>query len=103
MAFNLQQGRSGTLFQTPFKRCAVDPDDVTRLILYHHLNPRWHRLVKDFQTYPWTSYTRYLADHSSKLPRAEVFDLFGGKEQFIRLHQSAQEDLDDADWMIEEG
>ena len=43
MAFNIQQGRTGTLFQRPFKRCNVDPDRLTRLILYHHLNPERHR------------------------------------------------------------
>jgi len=32
----------------------------------------------------------------------KVFDLFGGKEQFIHLHQSVQQDLDDANWMIED-
>jgi len=102
MSFNKQQGRTGTLFQTPFKRCAVDPDDVSRMILYHHLNPQRHKLVKDFSQYPWTSYPRYLANRPSKLPRAEVFELFGGKEQFIHSHQSVQQDLDDADWMIED-
>ena len=59
-------------------------------------------MVKDFNSYAWTSYPRYLADHPSKLPRSEVLDLFGGKEQFVRWHESVQEDLDDADWMIEE-
>ncbi len=102
MAFNKQQGRTGTLFQTPFKRCAVDQDDLTRLILYHHLNPRRHKMVKDFNKYAWTSYPRYLAEHASKLPRLEVFDLFGGKEQFVMWHESVQKDLDDADWAIEE-
>jgi putative transposase len=101
MAFNKQQGRTGTLLQRPFKRCAVDPDHITRLIFYHHLNPQKHKLVKDFRSYPWTSYSRYLSDHPSKLPRAEVFELFGGRENFIRLHQSVQKDLEGVDWMIE--
>lgn len=102
LAFNIQQNRLGTLFQRPFKRCAVDPDDVTRLILYHHLNPQWHQMIDNFSQYPWTSYSRYLADHPSKLPRAEVFDLFGGKDQYIRLHQSVQQDLNDERWVIED-
>jgi len=102
MAFNKQQGRTGTLFQTPFKRCVVDPDELTRLVLYHHLNPRRHKMAKDFSQYAWTSYPRYLADHPSKLPREEVLDLFGGKEQFVRWHETVQADLDDTDWMIDE-
>ncbi len=102
MAYNKQQGRSGTLFQTPFKRCAVDPDDLPRLILYHHLNPQRHRLVHDFSQYAWTSYTRYLNDRPTKLPREEVFKLFGDREQYIRQHQSVQQDLEDAAWMIED-
>ncbi len=103
MAFNRQQNRMGTLFQTPFKRCAVDPDDLPRLILYHHLNPQRHGLIYDFRQYPWTSYSSYLSDQPSRLPRAEVLALFGGKEGFIQQHLSAQQDLEDERWSIEEG
>jgi len=102
MAFNLKHGRTGTLFQRPFKRCNVDPDHLPRLIMYHHLNPQRHRMIKDFRQYPWTSYSRYLSDHPSKLPRQEVFELFGGREEFIKMHQSTKDELDDEAWVIEE-
>ena len=102
MAFNKQQSRSGTLFQTPFKRCAIDPDaDLMRLILYHHINPQKHGLAADFRDYPWTSYTRYLSNRPTKLPRGEVFDLFGGQDKFNAFHLMAWMEMEER-FMIEE-
>jgi hypothetical protein len=102
MAFNKQQGRTGTLFQTPFKRCNVDPEHITRLIFYHHLNPQKHQLTNDFRTYPWTSYPRYLTDYPSKLPKQKVFETFGGKAEFVRLHESLYLSLENTDWIMED-
>lgn len=102
MAFNKQQNRIGTLFQTPFKRCAVDPDSIQRLILYHHINPQHHRMTADFQTYPWTSYIRYLNDEPSLLPKTEVLELFNGKTGFRAYHDSAKMELTNEGFVIEE-
>lgn len=103
MSFNAQQKRVGTLMQRPFKRCCVDPDDLPRLILYHHLNPVKHRFTHDHNLYEWTSYGRYLGQKPSKLPRQAVWDIFGGRDKFIEYHRVAKEDIwSERDWVIED-
>ncbi len=102
MAFNKQQNRTGTLFQTPFKRCWIDSADMVRLILYHHLNPVKHRFTTDYTQYPWTSFNRYMGEHTSKLPRRIVWDMFNGRDNFVPFHQTAQDDLLDGYWVIED-
>ncbi len=88
MAFNKQHGRYGTLFQTPFKRCLVDTErKLIRMIFYHHANPQLHGLCNDFQKFRWTSYIEYTMHTASKLPKTDVFNLFGGKMQFIAQHR----------------
>ena len=101
-AFNKEHGRVGALFQKPFKRCEVVSERrLIRMVFYHHLNGQKHKLCNDFRTYQWSSYLRYLKDGSSKLPKKEVFELMGGKEQFIRWHQNVFEEMSDDNWMIE--
>jgi len=74
-----------------------------RLLFYHHANPQRHRICTDFRTYPWTSYRRYLLDLPSKLPKEEVFGLFGSREKFIEYHEQLKNELDEeADWFIED-
>ena len=102
-AFNKQHGRVGTLFQTPFKRCLVDTEDkLFRMLYYHHANPQRHKLCSDFREYPWTSYSRYLNNQTSKLPKGEVFKMMGGKDRFIQYHDSLKWEIEKEDsWFIE--
>ena len=63
MAFNKQQDRTGTLFQTPFKRVWVDDENYyTKLVYYIHANPQLHGLINDFKEWKWSSYGRILMD-----------------------------------------
>jgi len=101
-AFNKEQNRVGALFQKPFKRCEVISERrLIRMIFYHHLNGQKHKLCTDFRSYRWSSYLRYLREGESKLPKKEVFELMGGKEQFIEWHQNIFEEMNDDDWLIE--
>ena len=91
LAFNKQQNRNGTLFQTPFKRCLVDNDIYfTRLIYYIHANPQTHGICDDFTEYKWSSYGSVLSEKISNLKRKEVIDWFYGKEGFINFHKENQ-------------
>jgi len=103
-AFNKQQDRVGTLFQTPFKRCEVNSNvKLVRMLFYHHSNPQHHRICNDFRLYPWTSYSRYLLDQPSLLSKAEVFEWFGGKRAFIEVHKEVENELNDREnWWIED-
>jgi putative transposase len=104
LAFNRQENRVGTLFQTPFKRCAINSEwSLARMIYYHHSNPQKHRIIDDFRQYKWTSYPRYLKEGTSKLPKEDVFSFFGGKEKFVFYHNDLQREMDkEYNWMIED-
>jgi putative transposase len=101
-AFNKQQNRNGTLFQTPFKRCLVDNDIYfTRLIYYIHANPQTHGICNDFAEYKWSSYGSILSDKISNLKRQEVMDWFYGKNEFINFHKENQKLSEIEQFMIE--
>jgi len=87
MAFNKQQNRIGTLFQTPFKRALVNNETYfTRLVYYIHANPQLHGLIDDFREWKWSSYNRILIDKPSKLKKLEVLNWFGYKKQYEQYH-----------------
>jgi putative transposase len=87
MAYNKQQDRVGTLFQTPFKRAWIDNDEYfTNMIFYIHANPQKHGFVDDFKNYEWSSYQRILMEKPTKLRKREVLDWFGGKDAYLKFH-----------------
>ncbi|MPR34890.1 transposase [Salmonirosea aquatica] len=88
MAYNKQQDRVGTLFQTPFKRVKIDNDlYLTSIIKYIHTNPRKHGVEADFRTYRWSSYSRILLEKPTKLRKEEVLEWFGGRKPFVNAHE----------------
>lgn len=92
MAFNKQQNRTGTLFQTPFKRALVNDDSYfARLVYYIHANPQTHQLINDFKEWRWSSYQRILLEKQTKLKKDEVLDWFGNKQQFEKFHNERLE------------
>jgi len=87
MAFNKQQNRLGTLFQTPFKRVYIENDNYLReLICYIHTNAQNHHLVDDFKKWKWTSYQHMISQNKNKLLKEEVIDLFEDVQKFINDH-----------------
>jgi hypothetical protein len=89
MAYNKQQDRVGTLFQTPFKRALVETDAYfTQLIYYIHSNPQHHGLISDFREWPYSSYERMLIEKPSKLRKKEVLDWFGTTELYKQYHHA---------------
>jgi len=89
MAFNVQEGRVGSLFQSPLKRNLVDSDEYfTNLVYYIHANAQLHGFVDDFRLYPWSSYNRITSPKPSKLQKEQVLDWFGGVDQYIDYHAS---------------
>ncbi|NHN26383.1 transposase [Flavobacterium jejuense] len=87
MAFNKQQNRIGTLFQTPFKRVEVRDEEYLReLICYIHTNAQKHQIVKDFREWKWLSYHKILSKKETKLLRNEVIEYFNDKENFEYTH-----------------
>ena len=94
---NLATGRSGALFERPFKRIPVtDERYLMRLIVYIHQNPQKHKFVEDFRDWNYSSYHDLIAVGPTRLQRDKMMDLFGSREDFIRIHQEIQPfDFDD--------
>jgi putative transposase len=102
MAFNKQQERVGTLFQTPFKRALVDNDAYfSQLVYYIHANPQRHDLTEDFRVWKWSSYGRMLSDKNSKLKKQEVLEWFGGKEIYKQYHADYQKMLTNENLLLD--
>jgi len=88
---NRAAGRTGTLFERPFKRIPVESEAyLLRLIVYIHQNPQKHGFEPDFRNWPYSSYHELIADVPTRLQRARALEAFGSREDFIRIHQEIQ-------------
>ena len=105
MAFNKEQDRVGTLFQTPFKRVRVEDENYLReLICYINTNAQKHNLVKDFRDWKWSSYHNIISNKVTKLLKEEVIYYFDDVENFkySHLEYSCKLDSIERDFFIEE-
>ena len=100
--FNFNHQRTGSLFESPFKRKVVELNHhLTSVILYIHNNAKHHGFVNDFREWPYTSYHELVGNQPTFLNTDFVIDLFEGKENFIQSHveYSALKGLEK--WLIE--
>lgn len=59
--FNIKNNRSGPLLQGEFKAVHVKTDEqLVHLSRYIHLNPLVGYVIKDLETYHWSSYLEYV-------------------------------------------
>ena len=73
MAFNKQQNRIGTLFQTPFKRVKVEDENyLQELTCYINTNAQKHKLVNDYREWKWSSYQCTISSKKNKLVKDEL-------------------------------
>ena len=88
---NIATQRSGTLFERPFKRIPIGNDNyLMRLMIYIHQNPQKHGFVIDFKDWNYSSYNSIIGNNPTRLQRDKVLQLFGSREDFIRIHQEIQ-------------
>ena len=95
---NNATGRSGALFERPFKRIPVTNEKhLMQLVVYIHQNPQKHRFVEDFRDWNYSSYHELIGNAPTRLQRNRMMELFGSREDFIRIHQEIQPlvDFDD--------
>ena len=84
---NIATQRTGALFERPFNRIPVDRESyLMRLIVYIHQNPRKHQFVTDFRDWHYSSYHDLISNNPTRLQREKVLQLFGSREDFIRIH-----------------
>lgn len=100
-AINKSIGRTGSLFQHPFKRKRVNLEKYLRnLVTYIHQNPQKHGFTDDFRDYPWSSYGSILSDRPTRINRKVAFQWFDNRNNFMDVHTHLV-DCTDAKWMIE--
>lgn len=103
MAFNKQQNRVGTLFQTPFKRVLVDNNHYFRQLVYYiHANPQLHGIIDDFKKWEWSSYGRILIDKPTKLKKQEVISWYGTRDAYTNYHLVSEEIQLDKKYLVED-
>jgi hypothetical protein len=87
MAFNKQQNRIGTLFQTPFKRVRVkDEQYLQELVCYINTNAQKHGSVVNFTEWKWSSYAKTILNKQTKILKTDVINYFDNLENFIYCH-----------------
>ena len=88
-ALNKQQGRTGSLFQKNYKRKLIDNDSyLIKIIYYIHLNPVIHHLTDSYKNYNYSSYKSIMSDNKTMLKREKVLEIFEGKDNFVKFHDS---------------
>ncbi|WP_395045217.1 transposase [Flavobacterium sp.] len=86
-AINKKYNREGSLFKVRFKRERINSEDYLRnVIVYTHLNPVKHKFKDNYIDYKYSSYNSILSEKPTLLLRNDIYDLFGGKENFIYQH-----------------
>jgi REP element-mobilizing transposase RayT len=100
-SINVQEGRTGSLFQKTFRRKQVDSDSYfTRAVLYIHHQLEHHGFRNmNYKNYAWSSYCKLIQDGNTILKRQDVLDWFGGKDGFVRSHVRSQ-DLSEVDQIL---
>jgi REP element-mobilizing transposase RayT len=86
-AINKAYGRTGSLFEHPFKRILIaNQSHLLHLVTYIHQNPQKHGLVSDFRKWPYSSYLPLVSGDETILQSAEVLKWSGGVDRLIGNH-----------------
>ena len=102
LAYNNQESRIGSLFQTPFKRCLVDSEPyLLYLIYYIHINPQKHKFTKDFKSWNWSSFHEIITDVTTHVQKEEILNWFGGMKEFLQFHNEVQDFKLDEKFLLE--
>lgn len=105
MAFNKQENRIGTLFQTPFKRVRVEDESyLMELICYIHTNAQKHKLIEDFRDWKWTSYHNIISNKQTKLIKEDLINYFNDVDNLAHCHMQYAKKLKEVtrDFFIED-
>ncbi|RMF28592.1 MAG: hypothetical protein D6765_05785 [Bacteroidetes bacterium] len=101
-AVNKTYGRTGGLFEEPFRRIPVNSLRYRReLVRYIHRNPQLHGFIADFRDYPHSSWNSLLAFAPTRLERETVLQWFGGRDAFLQFHLEKQTHPDLSKYVIE--
>lgn len=92
LSINKQEKRSGSLFLKPFRRIHIEDDNYLKwLIFYIHFIPEKHNIIDDSRNYPHSSF--HLLDNDKECIKwEEVFEWFGGKNDYLAFHNYNHEE-----------
>jgi hypothetical protein len=86
-AINAKFGRTGSLFQHPFRRIQINSDIYFyRVMIYIHQNPQKHGFVEDFREWKYSSYGFLVGEKPTKMKKQSTLDWFGNASQYARMH-----------------
>lgn len=103
LSINKQENRTGSLFTKPFRRITIEDNEYLKwLVFYIHFNPEKHRIIDDFRKYEHGSFQSLINSSIPTQEQKEVFDWFGGKEDFIEYHKFYHEEKRVQKYIIEE-
>ncbi|MBI2596794.1 transposase [Candidatus Daviesbacteria bacterium] len=81
--YNAKYNRIGHLLQGEFKSVLIEKDEqLIHLSRYIHLNPRVSLLVKDLESYEWSSYKEYLGEVDGFCAKQEILGFFKNPQDY---------------------
>jgi len=102
-SLNNQTGRTGHLFNRPFKRCMINFESRYKYMMYYiHHNARKHGFVNDFLQYKHHSYFEILDQSSSLISGNRILKAFNGIDNFINFHKMTHHEDEIVNIVIED-
>jgi putative transposase len=93
--FNLKHRRSGTLFQGRFKAVEIKYEEQLNYVsAYINGNAEIHKIVKDAESWLWSSYLNYLGKKENKMIKKEI--VLANFDDLIAYQQYVQEVIKNA-------
>jgi len=87
-AFNKRYSRKGKLFMDNLNRRLIDSEAYySKIIHYIHANAAQHKLCRDVESWPYSSYHGIVNNSEPWIFRDEVLEWFGGLKSFILFHK----------------
>jgi putative transposase len=85
----------GSLFIKNFKRQLIEErQHFLNAIIYTHRNPVHHGFREKYDEWDYSSYFEIINEKSGLIEIDRLIKTFGGKDQFVRLHQQGIEKLE---------
>ena len=100
--FNFKNDRRGNFFHRPFCRKKIDSYEYFKKATYYlHHNSVRHGLHENSLDHDWTSFHLALAEDVSLISLSRMYEMFGGRSEFIKYHYEDQK-FETKDFAIEE-
>ena len=101
-AYNKKYKRTGSLFESPFRRLMVNHERYFKqLVFYIHNNPVHHGFCGSMSDYPWSSYLTIISVKPTKLQRDKVIGWFNSESEFVEFHRQQQHTAEIESMVIE--